>query len=125
MALPWPVGVLVSVGVLVKVGVVVRVGVAVGTGVSVGTSVGTFVAVAVPAGVGVLVAVAVATGAVVGVSVGVLVSVDALMVKLALEMLKKILLAQATCTRAVVVAILGAVTLAEPLFGTPVAKVVG
>ena len=94
-------------------------------------SVGSGVAVLVAVGVAVLVAVGVLVGAgvvvlvAVAVVVGVAVGVDWVMEKSAFEISKKILSAQATCTRAVVIARLGAVTLAEPLLATPVAKVVG
>lgn len=119
---------LVGVGVLVGVAVVgVLVAVLVGVlafGVLVGVLVGVGVAVVVVVSVSVAVGV---TGVLVAVLVGVGVAVvaDCVMVKFVFEMSKKILVAQAICTRAVVVAIFGAVTLAVPLLATPVAKVVG
>jgi hypothetical protein len=62
---------------------------------------------------------------IVGVFVGVEVGPPPVMAKLALLISKKILLAHFTFHRAVVVAILGTVTEAEPLFATLEATVLG
>lgn len=130
----WLVGVLITVGIRVGIAVTamdVWVGLAVATGalvdVAVAVVVGVFVAgwVAFVVGVGVFVGVLVAVGVAEAMLVAVGTTADGLIVKFVFEMSKKILLAQTTCTRAVVVERFGAVMLAEPLFATLDARVVG
>ena len=119
------VAVLVGVNVGVKVGVAVFVGVNVAVAVFVGVNVG--VAVAVLVGVAVFVAVAVLVGVLVGVNVAVFVGVAAgpVIVKLALEISKKILPTASTFILAVVLAPTGIVKASEPSFAVLAAKTVG
>ncbi len=115
----------VAVGVLVGVAVGVFVGVAVGVavGVLVGVAVGVFVGVAV--GVFVGVAVGVFVGVAVGVFVGVGVPPPAVIVKLTSETSKKIFPAPCTLIRAVVVGVLGMVTVSVPSLAVDAARTVG
>ncbi len=121
------VAVAVGVSVAVFVGVGVSVAVFVGVNVEVAVGVAVFVAVFVAVNVDVAVAVGVNVGVLVGVNVAVLVGVAAapVIVKLVLEISKKILPTASTFILAVVLAPTGIVTACEPSFAVLAAKTVG